>query len=143
MSLHDGRPIQQGHPKMNDRRLLIVEDHEPTRHLLDLFFRRRGWETSAAGTLAEGLSLLDSAPSPNCLLLDLDLPDGRGEVLLQKVRRDRLPVRVTICSGMGDPNRWSTVWRLAPEALFQKPVNLADVCRVCEVDDSPSLHHPA
>src|SRR4051794_36221148 len=113
---------------MHIQRILIIEDHGPTRDILRLLFRRKGWEVTAAGTVAEGLSLLEESPKPNCLLLDLDLPDGQGEAILRKVRRDQLPVRVAVCSGTGDPNRLNIVRGLDPDALLRKPIDVGDVC---------------
>jgi len=113
---------------MHTKRILIVEDHEPTRDILRLIFRRKGWQTFVAGTVAEGLAVLGMVPPPTGLLLDLDLPDGRGEAVLRKVREDHLPIRVAVCTGMGDPSRWSKVQGLGPEALLQKPIDLADLC---------------
>jgi DNA-binding NtrC family response regulator len=113
---------------MSTLRVLIVEDHEPTRNLLRMIFRRKGWTTVAVGTLAEGLACLAREPRPNCVLLDLDLPDGRGEAVLEFVRRDRLPIRVAVCTGSGDRQRWWDVEQFHPEAVMQKPVDLAEVC---------------
>jgi len=110
--------------------MLIIEDHAATRSVLRHIFRRKGWDVIEAGTVAQGLSLLDESPTPNFLLLDLDLPDGQGETILRKVRRDRLPVRVAVCSATGDPKRWSRIRELDPEALFQKPIDISDVCMV-------------
>jgi DNA-binding response OmpR family regulator len=113
---------------MHITRVLIIEDHEPTRNLLRSIFRRRGFDVTAVGTIAEGLTLLDQDPLPDSLLLDLDLPDGCGETILRKIREDRLPVRVAVCTGMGDSSRWSTIQSLNPEALLQKPVGITDIC---------------
>jgi DNA-binding NarL/FixJ family response regulator len=77
--------------------------------------------------VAEGLSLLGQSPPPDGLLLDLDLPDGRGETLLRRVRDQHLPVRVAVCTGLGDPARWSEVRQLGSEALLRKPIEVADV----------------
>ena len=77
---------------------------------------------------AEGLACLEMEPRPDCLLLDLDLPDGRGEAVLERVRRDHLPIRVAVCTGNGDRNRWRAVQDFQPDALIQKPVDLAEVC---------------
>jgi two-component system response regulator RegA len=59
------------------RRLLIVDDHEPTRSALRTLFALKGWDVRVAGTLADGLGLL--SPPPDCVLLDLMLPDGNGD----------------------------------------------------------------
>jgi DNA-binding response OmpR family regulator len=37
---------------------------------------RRGWEVQSASTLQDGIALLDS--KPDCVILDLMLPDGDG-----------------------------------------------------------------
>ena len=113
---------------MNTKHILIVEDHEPTRNILRRLFNRRGWQVTAAGTVAEGLFFMAQEPPPNCLLLDLDLPDGHGESVLRRVREERLPVRVAVCSGTGDRRRWGEVRWLSPEALLHKPIDMADVC---------------
>ncbi len=114
---------------MSTHRVLIVEDHEPTRNILRMIFLRKGWATLEAGTLAEGLDFLAREPRPDCVLLDLDLPDGRGEAVLERVRRDRLSIRVAVCTGNGDRVRWDAVQQYQPEAIVQKPVNLAEVCQ--------------
>jgi DNA-binding NarL/FixJ family response regulator len=66
------------------------------------------------------------------VVLDMDLPDGRGEVVLRAVRERHLPTRVAVCSGMTDDARWDAVKGLDPEALLQKPIDVAAMCRVCE-----------
>jgi CheY-like chemotaxis protein len=112
---------------MSTHRVLIVEDHEPTRTILGMILRREGWATLAAGTLAEGLDYLEREPRPDCVLLDLDLPDGRGEAVLERVRRDQLPIRVAVCTGSGDRLRWRAVEQYHPDALIQKPIDLGEL----------------
>lgn len=112
------------------KRVLIVEDHEPTRRALRGIFRVRGYEVATAGTLAEALGLLD--PPPDCIVLDLMLPDGHGEDLLRKVRADRLPTAVTVCTGLEDPARLRSVERLHPDALLVKPVDVDTMFASCE-----------
>ncbi|MCA1686160.1 MAG: hypothetical protein LC745_09285, partial [Planctomycetia bacterium] len=64
-------------------RLLVVDDHAWSRHPLRGIFNRMGWDVSVAGTVAEGLRFLESEPEPCCLVLDLSLPDGDGELVLR------------------------------------------------------------
>lgn len=113
---------------MNIKRILIIEDHVPTRNVLERLFHRMGWQAVAAGTVAEAMFLLAHDPPPNYLLLDLDLPDGPGESVLQRVREDDLPIRVAVCSATGDQVRWNVVESLEPEALLHKPINMAELC---------------
>jgi hypothetical protein len=39
-----------------------------------------------------------------------------------------LPIRVAVCTGNGDRVRWRAIQRYHPEAVIQKPVDLAEVC---------------
>ncbi|MEO6809838.1 MAG: response regulator [Isosphaeraceae bacterium] len=116
-------------------RLLLVEDHPATRNVLRRLLTMRGWDVLEATTIAEGLARLD--PPPECLVLDLMLPDGDGETILRKVRDDCLPTRVVVNTGTHDPDRLSAVSELKPEALLQKPIDIEQLCQVCEVPTTP------
>src|SRR4051794_17850845 len=91
--------------RMEAHRILIIDDHEATRKVLRSILRRKGYEVTEAGTIAGGLALLDLlSPPPVCVVLDMDLPDGRGETVLRAIREGHMPVRVAVCSGMSDPS---------------------------------------
>lgn len=110
---------------MDKHRLLVVEDDDSIRTSWDVIFSQRGWDVVTAGTVAEGLSLLD--PAPDYLILDLSLPDGEGETILRRVREGNLKTRVAVTSGDTDPARLRVVRDLKPDAVFLKPINIADV----------------
>src|SRR5947209_6066016 len=90
---------------MVGHRLLVVEDHTTTRDALRAHYERLGWHVDVAGTVAEGLALLDAGPEPCCLILDLVLPDG---LLPKPIRLSEVwtePCRVCgggVRSGAGD-----------------------------------------
>jgi DNA-binding response OmpR family regulator len=107
---------------MSAKRLLIVEDHPRTLHALGRFFRVMGFEVVMAGTLTEALALL--VPPPDCLILDLGLPDGDGEQLLRRVRELNLRTHVAICTGIHEQERLESLKELAPNALLLKPIDL-------------------
>ena len=94
-------------------------------------FTRKGWDVISAMTVAGGLALLD--PPPDCVILDLMLPDGGGEAILRRVRDGKFKTRVAVCTGMIDPARLAVVEGLGPEALMRKPISLVEVCRICEM----------
>lgn len=107
-------------------RILIVEDHEPSRSILQRIFALTldGWDVVEAGTIGEGLGQLD--PPPECIVLDLQLPDGRGESILRRVREGHLPTRVVVNTGMtDDAPRMDAVRDLEPEAVIHKPLDAA------------------
>ncbi|WP_435011063.1 response regulator transcription factor [Tundrisphaera lichenicola] len=117
---------------MIPRSLLVVEDDPTTRRALQRYFQLKGWEVRVASTVAEGLKLLD--PPPDCVILDLMLPDQGGEVVLRKIRKDQLPTRVAVCTGTSSQARLDHVAKLGPDALLIKPITVADLCVACGVN---------
>lgn len=111
--------------------LLIVEDQPQARRALREIAARKGFEVTLAATLAEASAALD--PPPDGIILDLVLPDGRGEAVLQKVREERLPVRfVAVVTGVTDSHRLREVLRLGPDLLLIKPFDPEVLVRLCE-----------
>lgn len=111
-------------PEHRRCRTLIVEDHVGIGVAMKLWVEREGHEADWAGTLAEGLATL-TRRRPDCVLLDLTLPDGNGLDLLRRVRTERLPVRVAVTIAESDPATLEAVNGLAPEAFFAKPVDFS------------------
>jgi two-component system KDP operon response regulator KdpE len=82
-------------------RLLLVEDDRELRATLRAALQVEGYEVLTAASLSEGLALLEHAGTGSgaapidAVLLDLGLPDGDGETLLTRLRRQhKLPVLV-------------------------------------------------
>jgi len=117
------------------RLLLLVDDHQATRDLLRRALARCGWRVLEAATVAEALARLD--PPPDCLVLDLDLTDGPGEVLLRRVRVERFPTRVVVTTGMDDRARLREVSYLRPDAVLRKPLDSEGLRRICEMAPPP------
>lgn len=70
-------------------RVMLVEDDRELRRTLRDALALEGYEVQTAASLAEGHALLSHAEVPDLVLLDLGLPDGEGEELLQRLRRER------------------------------------------------------
>ncbi|MDR3632784.1 MAG: response regulator [Isosphaeraceae bacterium] len=115
---------------MSGPRIVIVEEDAVARNALAGYFLAQGWLVTAVGTTAEGLMCLD--PLPDCVLLDLMQPGRGGELLLWKVRSEKLPVRVVVTSASCDSERANAVMSLSPEAFLKKPVDAATVYRACQ-----------
>src|SRR5262245_23527370 len=94
-------------------KILIVEDHEPTRRALSRLLAHRGWQVEIAATVAEGIEALGG--EPECVILDLMLPDGDGEAVLQQVRERGMPTRVVVASGVGDASRLEAAGRMGAD----------------------------
>lgn len=67
------------------KRILLVEDHEPTRRTLAQLLVRRGHVVSTAGCVSEARALAER-DSFDILLSDIGLPDGSGYDLMSELR---------------------------------------------------------
>jgi two-component system KDP operon response regulator KdpE len=115
-----------------NRMALIVEDDAATRRGLGVLFARRGWDVRSTSTVAGALALLGHAPPPDFLLLDLGLPDGAGEAVLEVVKGAGLGTRVVVCTGTADPLRLIRLRALGPDLTLFKPLDPDVICRLCE-----------
>jgi signal transduction histidine kinase/ActR/RegA family two-component response regulator len=80
-------------------RILLVEDNEPTLHILTRLLTRAGHEVHGAGSVASALRLAREYPF-DLLVSDLGLPDGTGLELMEQLRRER-PITGIALSGYG------------------------------------------
>src|SRR3954470_14694716 len=86
-------------------RVLVVEDDAPTGHALELLLKHHRYDVITARSVAEALDRLSSGPVPDAVLLDLMLPDGDGVRVLEMIQSRALPTKVTVVTGVGDPDR--------------------------------------
>ncbi|HYP16543.1 MAG TPA: ATP-binding protein, partial [Opitutus sp.] len=66
-------------------RVLLVEDHEPTRTALERLLSRRGFRVLSAAAAGEARQVLLNQP-PDLLISDIGLPDGSGYTLMEQFR---------------------------------------------------------
>lgn len=67
--------------------VLIVEDHEDTRRVLERLLSRKGFDVTSAENVQNGLNLLRTK-SFNAIVSDIMLPDGTGYELMSDARRN-------------------------------------------------------
>lgn len=105
-------------------RVLIVEDDTWSRRIVCDVLRRRGHDVLAATCVADGRAQLVHGPA--VVLLDIHMPGGGGEVLLDEIRKSTttrdLPVIALTASAMyGDRERFL---RLGFTSYFSKPIDV-------------------
>ena len=109
--------------------VLIVEDDFIMRYVLGRLIRLAGRRTIGASTVAAGISLLDSGPE--CVVLDLNLPDGDGEAMLHAVRVQCPACRVVVCTGSADYERLERLTDLGADAVLIKPILVDEFIDAC------------
>lgn len=103
-------PVTRPEPKINDSlatkghalKILVVEDHGDSAHLLRVILERKGHEVTVAGDVAAALKIADSKGF-NLLISDLGLPDGSGYDLLAELRTRGNKIHAIALSGYGQP----------------------------------------
>lgn len=106
-------------------RVLVVEDEPSSRRALIALLQLKGFEASFAETVGDAMRQLETRPE--CVLLDLMLPDGNGATVLQHIRDQGLPIRVAVMTGASNWQALLNHGRLEPDALFTKPLDLKRV----------------
>jgi CheY-like chemotaxis protein len=101
--------------------VLIVQDEWVTRDALLSILTKRGHAVVAAATVAAGLAALDGQ---DCAIVDLNLPDGLGTVILERIRTENRPIQVAIATGTTDASLLSEARKLRPDLLWHKPVDV-------------------
>lgn len=90
-----------GQDGAGERTLLIVDDDLPFLQRLAKAMERRGFEVTAADSMAAGIQAVNAAP-PAYAVFDLRLTDGSGLDIVGVLRDARPEARIVILTGYGN-----------------------------------------
>jgi signal transduction histidine kinase/CheY-like chemotaxis protein len=127
-------PRREPAPSRESRTVLYIEDHLPNIALVERLLRRRpGYELLTATTGRAGLELARSL-RPDVVLLDLDLPDVRGEEVLAELRADpeTADIPVIVVTADATARRQEELARAGSDAYVVKPIQLASFMATLE-----------
>jgi DNA-binding response OmpR family regulator len=83
---------------MNDKdkkKLIVVDDNESIRSLLEVIFKNKGFEVKAADGGKEFFEMLKGF-NPHAVILDVMMPGMDGESICKKIRQDQTQDNVKI-----------------------------------------------
>jgi DNA-binding response OmpR family regulator len=83
-------------------RLLVIDDHPPTRELLRRRLEADGHLVHEAGSRAEALAAVSDRHLPDVMVLDVMLPDGSGVELCRELRRRGISTPILLLTALGD-----------------------------------------
>lgn len=110
--------------------ILIVDDEEALRSLLNRALRWKGYQTVSAATGLEAIEILaDGARRIDAVLLDLNLPGASGIEVLRVARATRPEVPVLVVSGHVSPTARLEFEKLGQQDFVQKPYKLEELGR--------------
>lgn len=115
-------------------RILVVDDTESVRFLLERWLDSLGHEPVPAATRAEALARLD-AMAFDAVLTDLAMPDGSGWDVVAAARASGAGLPVVVMTGWDDGA--SGPGGLVPDGVLEKPFTIERVREVLSAFDRP------
>ena len=110
------------------RVVLLVEDEPLVRMLTVDMLDILGWTALEAGAAGEALRLVEREQAQfACALVDLGLPDRRGEDLVRDLRRLRPGLHVIVTTGRGEDDMDADLKQEPRVTFLGKPYQLADL----------------
>ena len=104
-------------------KILVIDDEQGIRHLLDTLLRRKGYDVVLADGGRKGLELF-RRERPDVIVLDLKMPEMDGVTVLQQIRSVDLNQPVIILTGAGTPEREQQVQALGVSEFVEKEFSL-------------------
>jgi CheY-like chemotaxis protein len=104
-------------------RTLVVEDDRASRDMLGRLLRVSGHEVMTAGDASTAIEEV-TTKQPDCVVLDLMLPDLSGVEVLRVIRERRWPIKVAVYTATADPHHFPGLAELKPDAIFEKGKDL-------------------
>jgi FixJ family two-component response regulator len=99
----------------------IVDDDDAVRDSLDAYLTLKGMNVAVFGSAQELLSHEDV--SPNLLIIDVNMPEIDGFMLLETLRDQGNDAPAVLITGLGDPDTRARAERAGVAAFFDKPID--------------------
>ena len=116
---------------MANGRILIVEDRDSLRRMLERALGQEGYEVTAAADGRSGIQLLGERPF-DFVLTDLKLPDVSGLEVLEASRAAQPRVPVVVLTGFGTVGTAVEAMKLGAWDFLEKPLEIDDLSRLIE-----------
>ncbi|HXC01488.1 MAG TPA: response regulator [Opitutaceae bacterium] len=119
----------KGFPQGNES-VFVVEDDAVLRDMLRTVLTQHGYKITLAGTGEQATKVFSASPKAfDLILLDLQLPDTTGLIVLNRIRQLRPAQKVIAVSGHIDAETTTVLKRLGVQDNLLKPYHLSDLGR--------------
>ena len=106
--------------------ILIVDDEENARHNIGSYLTSRGYEIAGAASLSEARQSIKRG-NADIILLDVQLPDGYGPVLLEETLHLHHRPPIILITAYGDIEMAVEAMKMGAHDFLQKPIRLAQL----------------
>lgn len=114
------------------REALLVEDEALVAMVAEEFLQELGFEPRSARNAAEALEIVEGSADLAVALVDVGLPDQRGDELAKQLRTMRPDMPILIASGYDQGDLMSRFTGDAGVGVLGKPYTEADLARALE-----------
>lgn len=104
-------------------KILVIDDEQGIRNLLDTLLSRKGYDVLLAGSGRKGLELF-RLEHPDVVVLDLNMPEMGGVAVLQQIRTLKPAQPVIVLTGAGTPEKEHQVHALGVSEFVEKEFSL-------------------
>jgi CheY-like chemotaxis protein len=115
---------------MTGKKILVVEDHKDSCLWISAVLRQSGFNAVEAGDGTMAVRLAHSE-EPDLILLDMHLPCGGGEFVLDSLHKQPTDKKIPVIIMSGDADLHEDALReMGAVAVFRKPVDVHAFLRV-------------
>jgi DNA-binding NtrC family response regulator len=111
------------------KRVLVVEDDESTREAVTRILQRCEVEVVQAATAGEGKACLEQGPPPDVILIDVRLPDGPVDAVLEAACELAPAPVIVAMSGVATAEESFRLNRFGVREYLQKPFGGEELAR--------------
>jgi two-component system cell cycle sensor histidine kinase/response regulator CckA len=114
-------PEETTSPPSIPTRILVVDDEDAIRHLVERILLRAGYATAVAANGPDALRVAATLSSIDVLVTDMMMPEMTGDELARRMRMTHPSLKVLYFTGYGDKlfGEKGTMWE--DEAFLEKP----------------------
>lgn len=110
------------------RTLLVVDDEPGVRMVLERMLQRLGYQVVSVDTAEKGLAAVGDHPEIALIVLDLGLPDMKGEEVLERLMEMGSTLPVLVSSGASaDELKELMAAQSAVSGVLRKPFRLPEL----------------
>ena len=106
---------------------MVIDDEKDFQILMQSFFTSNGHQVFIAGTIKEGLKILDEK-HPDVIFLDNNLPDDLGWKSTEYIRENYPKVDLNLISANHVPKTFTSCFR-----ILEKPLHFEEMNKLIEI----------
>jgi two-component system, NtrC family, response regulator PilR len=128
----DMRATQRGTLIEMSARILVVDDETGLRELLQVLFRRHGYEVELADGQKRALEVLRGRPPFDVVVTDLSMPDGSGMAVLAEARKGAGSTQVVMITAYATTGQAVQAMRDGAYDYVKKPFKNDELLAIVE-----------